>query len=127
MRFPMMRLKQKLTTIVSEVLNKKAYDPVILDIKKLSSLADYFVIVTVDSGRQAKAVVDSLIIKLKQKGEYPFGVEDTGDTWVVVDYNDIIVHIFQKKEREYYNLEKLWIEAKRVQVDNSSVNGVVRE
>ncbi len=113
----MMRLKQKLTTIVSEVLNKKAYDPVILDIKKLSSLADYFVIVTVDSGRQAKAVVDSLIIKLKQKGEYPFGVEDTGDTWVVVDYNDIIVHIFQKKEREYYNLEKLWIEAKKIHMD----------
>jgi len=109
-----LKRKQKLKLIVREALNKKAYDEVILDIKKLTTIADYFVIITVDSGRQAQAVTDHIVAELKCKDVMPLCIEDTADTWMVIDYGDIIVHIFQKREREYYNLERLWIEADRV-------------
>ena len=117
----MLKRKQKLKLIVAQALNKKSYDEVILDIKKLTTIADYFVIVTVDSVRQAEAVVDHIVAELESKGESPLCIEDTADTWMIIDYGDIIVHVFQKREREYYNLERLWIEAERVTLKEREV------
>lgn len=95
--------------------DKKASDVLLLDIRDISTIADYFVICTGNNVRQIQAIADALSDDLKKQGArllYREGGSDTG--WVLLDYGDIIVHVFAPKEREYYRLERLWSEAKTV-------------
>ena len=88
---------------------KQASDTVLLDVKGLCSFADYFVITTGESGRQVSAVFDEIEHVLKQEGAAPIYREGTSDSgWMVLDYGDVIVHIFAPAERAFYNLEELW-------------------
>lgn len=95
--------------------DKKADDIVLLDIRDMTTIADYFIICSGNNSRQIQAIADTLdeeLGKLGNKVLYREGVPDTG--WVLLDFGDVIVHVFSQKEREYYRLERLWSEAKTV-------------
>jgi len=97
---------------VDIVEEKQASDIVLLDIHEQTSIADYFVIATVDNERQAKAIEDDLLQKLRvEQNIRPLGiegVENRGGGWTLVDYGDVIVHLFTEESRNYYRLEELW-------------------
>lgn len=94
------------------ISEKKGSDIVILDTGKVSSIADYFVIATVDSERQAKAVVDDIEMKLKSHRKMPMTADgEVGSGWALLDYGDVIVHIFDPGMRDFYDLEDLWSNA----------------
>lgn len=102
-------LARQIADVISE---KKGSDIVILDTGKVSTIADYFVIATVDSERQAKAVVDDIEVKLKKYRKLPMTADgDVGSGWALLDYGDVIVHIFDPGMRDFYDLEDLWSNA----------------
>ena len=79
---------------------------------KVSTIADYFVIATADSERQAKAMVDDINKAMKQEKKKSFGKDaETTSGWVLLDYGDVIVHLFDPGTRDFYNLEELWSNA----------------
>jgi ribosome-associated protein len=89
--------------------DKQASDILLLDLRPVSILADYFVICTVASERQLKAVLDAIRDGLANEREKPIHVEGNPDSgWVLMDYSDVIVHIFTAEQREHYDLERLW-------------------
>ena len=94
---------------VSALEDIKAHDITVLDVRKLTSIADTLVIATADSNRQVKALAHHVRDKLKESGASIVGVEgeETGE-WVLVDAGDIVVHVMQPAVRAYYNLEELW-------------------
>jgi len=94
---------------------KKASDVLLLDIRDVSTIADYFVICSGNNTRQIAAIADALDEELEKQGAHVLHREgDAATGWVLLDFGDIIVHIFGAKEREYYRLERLWNEAKTV-------------
>ncbi len=89
--------------------DKQASDIVLLDIRGLTTIADYFVICTAGTDRQIKAITDALFETLDKEGVSPLHSEGVGGSgWVLIDYGDVIVHLFMPSERAYYSLEKLW-------------------
>ena len=104
---------KKLTEKISELIfSKKGYDVVVIDLRKLASFADYFVIASADSDTQVKAIADEVDKKLKDEGVKTWHREGYRSlNWVLLDYVDVVVHIFKKEAREFYNLEKLWGDA----------------
>lgn len=102
-------------TAVDTASDKKAFDILLLDIRDVTTIADYFVICSGNNSRQLQAIADAVDEELGKQGAqllHREGVADAG--WVLLDFGDIIVHIFGAKEREYYHLERLWSEAKTV-------------
>jgi len=88
---------------------------VALDVREVSSFADYFVICSGTNSRQIQAIADEIEAKLKEAGEYPTSVEGYQNAeWVLVDYGDFVIHIFSEKARAYYDLERLWRGAKHL-------------
>ena len=95
--------------------DKKASDVLLLDIQELTTIADYFVICNGNNPRQVTAIAEAIEDELRKQGARLFNREGVAETgWLILDYGDIIVHIFGPKEREYYRLERLWSEAKTV-------------
>jgi ribosome-associated protein len=93
-------------------LEKKGEDVKILDLRGLTSVTDFFVIITADSERKAKAVTDHIVDELKGDDERPMHIEGLDSLhWVLIDYVDVVVHIFQPDERRFYDLESLWSDA----------------
>jgi ribosome-associated protein len=94
---------------------KQASDILLLNISKVSSFADYFVIVTATNQRQIEALIQDITLALKRKGIRAFGREGTTDSgWVLLDLSNVIVHIFSSEGREYYMLEEAWNGARQV-------------
>ena len=99
------------------MLDKKATDAVILQVAPLTSVADYLVIGSADSDRQASAIADHIDGLLTRAGSKPLSVEGTRSSqWVLMDFGDVIVHIFRQDVREHYALERLWADAKRIAI-----------
>jgi ribosome-associated protein len=95
--------------------DKKASDVILLDIREVSTFADYFVICSGTNRRQIQAIADAIDEQLGELGAKALhreGIAEAG--WILLDFGDVIVHIFGPKEREYYRLESLWNEAKTV-------------
>lgn len=102
-------LVKKITEILEE---KKAIDLDIIDISERSILADYFIICSGTSGVHIKNLADELDLKLKEMGEKLHHVEGYNSArWILMDYGHVIVHIFHREEREFYNLERLWAQS----------------
>jgi ribosome-associated protein len=106
-------LSQLLARRVAELsLDKKGEQVKILDLRELTTVTDFFVIITADSERKAKAISDHIIAELKEDGERPLHVEGLDSLhWILIDYFDVVVHIFQPDERRFYDLESLWSDA----------------
>lgn len=111
-----MEAKNRALLCVRYALEKKAFDILILEIKELSSLADYLVIVSGGSDRQVQAIAEAVRLGCKENDQfYPLGVEGMKEgRWVLLDYGDVMVHCFQPPVREFYDLESMWSEAPRI-------------
>jgi ribosome-associated protein len=97
-------------------LDKKALDVKILEIGRLSSIADYLVLASGRSDKQTQAIADSVKQGLKKSGK-ALDIEGVKEgNWIVIDYGDVIVHVFQEEVRRYYNLDELWSAAPTVQI-----------
>lgn len=101
--------------IVDIAEEKQAIDIVLLDVREQTSIADYFVIATVDNERQARAIENDLLRQLRlEENIRPLGLEGAGTSgsgWSLFDYGDVIVHLFTEESRAHYSLEELWSEA----------------
>ena len=92
--------------------DKLASDIVMLDIGEVSDFADYFVIITVESTRQMRALVEDLEHALEEKGGVRHHREGTPESgWMLLDFGDVVIHVFGAEERQFYNLESAWAEA----------------
>lgn len=92
--------------------SKKAADIKVLEIKGISSLGDYFVVASGSSTTQVKAMADELEFRLKEQGVTPKRVEGyQSAAWIVLDYYDVIIHLFYEETRQFYSLERLWSDA----------------
>ena len=99
------------------MLDKKATDVLVLQIAPLTSVADYLVIGSADSDRQASAIADYIDGILSRAGSKPLHVEGLRSSqWVLMDFGDVIVHIFRQDVRKHYALERLWADAKRITI-----------
>lgn len=99
-------------------LDKKADDVKVLDLSGLVSFTDFFVICSGESTQKVKAIVDNIEEGMSEKKIRPLGIEGrTFGHWVLMDYDDVVVHVFEAETRSYYELEKLWLDAPVVAVD----------
>jgi ribosome-associated protein len=104
--------------------DRKAIEPVVMDLRSLASFTDFFVITSGANTRQVQAIADAVVEQLKSAGERALRVEGYNTAeWVLVDYGDFIVHIFDDKARRFYDLERLWREASRVQLPPEITSG----
>lgn len=102
-------------TVVDILDDKLAENILLLDISETSPFADYFVIATATSDRQSQALVDGMVAELRDQKMKPLHTEgDRTSGWQLVDYGDVIVHIFSPEQRAFYRLEDLWSDAKVV-------------
>jgi ribosome-associated protein len=93
-------------------LDKKAEDVIIIDLRKLNAPTDYFVVCSALSDRQVKAIADNVVEGLKKEGNRPWHIEGrTARKWVLIDYVDVVVHVFNVETRAFYSLETLWGDA----------------
>ncbi|MDD2934696.1 MAG: ribosome silencing factor [Methylotenera sp.] len=98
--------------VVDAIEDIKGFDISVMDVRKLTSMTNYMIVASANSSRQAKAVADNVREKLKEKGYAIRGTEGEKEgEWVLVDLDDIVVHIMVPATRAYYNLEQLWGEA----------------
>jgi ribosome-associated protein len=112
MNTPKFDLDTMKAAVIDALEDIKAFDISVMDVRKLTSLTNYMIVASASSTRQAKAIADNVIVKLKEKGFDIRGTEGGKDgEWVLVDLDDIVVHIMIPATRAYYNLEQLWGEA----------------
>jgi ribosome-associated protein len=96
---------------------KQARDIRVLDLREITSFADTFVICSGANTRQIQAIADEIHLRLKRLGELPTSIEGYENAeWVLMDYGDYLVHIFSEKARQYYDLERLWRDARPLAV-----------
>ena len=108
---------EKLRFIKDTLENKKAEDLVILDVSKLTNIADFFVIATANSPVHARALADHLVEEAEKAGYTVDHVEGMEfGNWILIDLLDVIVHIFTPEWREHYGIEWIWAEAERVEI-----------
>jgi ribosome-associated protein len=104
-----------LQVALKAVDDKKGYDIAVLDISEIASFANYFVLCTGDSSRQIQAIADEVETKLREHGLRPNHVEGYRNAeWVLMDYVDLVIHVFSKSARVFYDLERLWRDGKRL-------------
>ncbi|HEY6805493.1 MAG TPA: ribosome silencing factor [Pyrinomonadaceae bacterium] len=121
-------LDERVLIALNAAADKKAFDVVVLDLREVASFTDFFVITTGANERQVQAISDEVYETLKRSGSAAARVEGYKTAeWILLDYGDFIVHVFEQKARHFYDLERLWRESKRVElpaglfVDNSSL------
>ena len=97
------------------IKERKAVDPVLFEVRKLTSVADYFLVASGNSNRQVQSIMRHLSKRMRENGFKTYGVEGEKEGhWVLMDYGDVVIHLFYEPFREFYDLEGLWIEAPRV-------------
>jgi len=108
---------ERIRRTINAAWEKKALDVTVLDLREIASFTDYFVIATGANRRQVQAISDEVVEQLKHSGTRAARVEgyQTAE-WILVDYGDFVVHVFDEKARRFYDLERLWREASRVDV-----------
>jgi ribosome-associated protein len=99
------------------IMERKAIDPVLFEVGKLLSITDYFLIASGNSSRQVQAIARHLQRRMREQGFRLDGIEGEQEGhWVLMDYGDLVIHLFYQPIREFYDLEGLWIEAPRMDV-----------
>ena len=119
-----MTLAKLVKTVVAALEEIKARDVEVLDVRKISTLFDRMIIASGDSTRQTKAIANNVAEKVKAAGGSVYGIEgeETGE-WILVDLGDVLVHVMQSGTRAHYNLEELWVEAKKIKRATASAPG----
>lgn len=108
----------EIVSISANALNdKKAKNLNVLRVEDLTVLTDYFVIATATSSTHVRSLADEVEEKLKENGVAPNHIEGKSTGWIVLDYGSVIVHIFTPDQREFYNLDKMWSDAKSLDLD----------
>jgi ribosome-associated protein len=98
--------------------DKKARDLLVLDISRIASFASYFLLCTGDSSRQMQAIADEIQKKLKESGILVSHVEGYQNSeWILLDYFDLVIHVFSREAREFYDLERLWRDGKKLDAE----------
>ncbi len=116
-----MDTKQFAERIGGLIFNKKGYDVKVMDLQEVTTIADYFIICSADSDTQVKAIADEIDKTLRKEGIKCYHREGYEVLrWVLLDYFDVVVHIFHKEAREFYNLEKLWGDAPLVEIEDTT-------
>ena len=111
---PLMSSKEKAFLLLRAVLSKKAMEPVLVRLIGLTSITDYFLLVSGTSAKQVQAIAEGVLEDAKRNKIDRLSAEGVGQgNWALLDYGDVIVHIFRKPIREFYDLEGLWAEAPR--------------
>jgi ribosome-associated protein len=109
-------------TAVRAAESKKATDIRVLDLREVTSFADYFVICTAANSRQIQAISDEVGLRLKQRGELPSSLEGYDNAeWILADYGDYLVHVFSERARAFYDLERLWRQARETPIPGSTL------
>lgn len=103
--------------IVKALDDKKGNDIKVIKIDELTVVADYFVIVTGNSNTHIRALADEVEYQLEQSGLKPDHVEGRATGWVIIEYSGVVAHIFTEEARDYYNLERLWEDAEKIDTD----------
>lgn len=109
-------MPQEIHSIIEALDDKRAKDIVLLDLHEASSTLDYFIVATGESSLQLQAMEDGVKERLKTLGVLPKGVEGPSQRWTLLDYGFVIVHLMSPEAREFYDLEGLWADAKRLEV-----------
>ena len=108
-------LDERIKTAIHAAAEKKALDIAVLDLREIASFTDYFVILSGTNERQVQAISDGVVDTLKKAGSPAARVEGYNTAeWILLDYGDFVVHVFDDKARKFYDLERLWRESKRV-------------
>ncbi len=114
--------RERALACLNAALEKKAKNLVLLKVEELSAFTDYFVICSGSSDRQVQAIASSIREKMKEAGILPLGVEgEAHGQWILMDYEDVVVHIFYEPLREFYDIERLWSDAPRMEVDENII------
>jgi ribosome-associated protein len=107
---------------------KKAKETLVMELSGLSDVADYFLIASGTSERHVRTIADAIETGMKEQGVGPFSIEGYREgRWVIIDYHDVIVHVFLEQLRELYDLESLWIEAKKFRIEHETKQEVEHE
>jgi ribosome-associated protein len=97
---------------------RKAIDPVLFDVRELTSITDYFIVTSGSSNRQVQTIAKHVVRRMREEGLKVYGMEgEQQGHWVLIDYNDVVIHVFYQPVREFYDLEGLWAEAPRVELE----------
>lgn len=116
---------KKFRLCVDAALKKKAFDLIALDIRESSSFADFFIICSGNSNRQVQAIANSIEMDLKKQGICPLGIEGFSEaSWILLDYDEVIIHVFYQPVREFYELERLWVDAPRIECSEGYISKV---
>jgi ribosome-associated protein len=104
------------------MLEKKAHDVVMLDIRKLTDVTDFFVVCSADSDTHLRAIADAVLDGAVEVGIKPYRTEGwQGQTWIILDFVEVVAHIFYKETREFYKIERLWGDAKVEKIEDKPV------
>ena len=110
-----MNALDKALAVAEAALEKKAYDLMVLEVEHLSSIADYFVIATGRSDVQVQSIARGIEERMHREGEYALSVEGvTRAHWIVLDFDDVVIHVFYEPAREFYRLESVWSDGHEV-------------
>jgi ribosome-associated protein len=123
-------LDGRLRRALHAAAEKKALDPTVLDLRGISTFTDFFLIFTGANRRQVQAISDEIVEQLKRNGTPAARVEGYQNAeWILIDYGDFVVHVFEEKARRFYDLERLWREASRLNLspDDLAQLGSLRE
>jgi ribosome-associated protein len=105
----------KALAAVEAALEKKAYDLTVLQVEHLSSIADYFLVATGRSDVQVQAIAHGIEERMQRESAYPLSVEGLNHAhWVILDYNDVVIHVFFEPVRDFYRLERNWTDAQEI-------------
>jgi ribosome-associated protein len=113
----------RLLRILEKALDRGALDPVLLDVREVTSFADVFVLLSGRSDRQARAIAEAVVEAMRDASDAPLGVEGLAEgRWILIDCNDVIVHVFEPDTRDLYSLERLWSDAPRIDLPGLGVS-----
>ncbi len=112
--------RERVILCVNAALEKKAKKLILLNVKEISAFTDYFFICSGASDRQVQSIASAIRENMKKQGILPLGVEgESHGQWILMDYDDVVVHIFYEPVREFYDIERLWSEAPRMEIDEN--------
>src|SRR5262245_1609511 len=117
---------ERIRTALHAAAEKKAIDLTVLDLRGVATFTDFFIIVTGANKRQMQAISDEVVDQLKRRGSPAARIEGyQAAEWILVDYGDFIVHVFDEKARRFYDLEYLWRESKRLEISQDVLDSQI--